>query len=335
MKRLLLLLILALAIPATAYAQVGVDVDYCDDANPDKERVIEACTALLELEPANTYAYFVRAFVQAELGRYQEAIIDYSKVLFFDQHDEYAYNNRGYAYYQLEQYEQAIADYTRALSVNPDYATARVNRGYAYWVNEQPELALAEAEYLINGDSGSAADGYYLRGALAQDAGDHQAAIEDYGRVIELDPEWSSPYLGRGFALWNLYDFAAAARDYHTWLEIEAPLIETLDADMAAEPFVLTMDGETRYLLPISGDAGDRLTARAAALTDTLDPAIVLLDASRQPIAVDDDGGGGIAELDAIIDGFPLPEDGMYFIEIGFAGGGDIGDVEVTVNLQK
>ena len=78
-KRLLLLLILALAIPATAYAQAGVDVDYCDDANPDKERVIEACTALLELEPANTYAYFVRAFVQAELGRFQEAIIDYSK----------------------------------------------------------------------------------------------------------------------------------------------------------------------------------------------------------------------------------------------------------------
>ncbi len=334
MKRLLLLAILILMIPAAAYAQSDVDVDYCDSSNLDRELVIEACTALLELEPRNSSAYFTRAFAEAELGRYEDSIIDYSKVLFFIPRDSLAFNNRGYSFYRLENFLAAIRDYTASLDIDSTYAQARINRGYAYWANEQLELALADAEYLIANDQ-DAASGYYLRASLAQEAGDHLAAIEDYDRVIELDPSWSSPYLGRGFAHWSSGDFAAAAPDYYTWMTLEAPQVERLTASMAAEPFTLTMDGTTRFVLPIRLNAGDRLTVRAEALADTLDPALVLLDPSGTPIFSDDDGGGGIADMDAVIDGFRIPRDGLYRVVIGFAGGGEIGDVEVGVILQR
>ena len=42
------------------------------------------------------------------------------------------YNNRGYAKYLLGRYDDAIEDYTRAIEINPRFIQARINRALAY-----------------------------------------------------------------------------------------------------------------------------------------------------------------------------------------------------------
>ena len=42
-----------------------------------------------------------------------------------------AYYNRGAAYDDLGRYQEAIADYTTAIKINPDYAIAYIKRGFA------------------------------------------------------------------------------------------------------------------------------------------------------------------------------------------------------------
>lgn len=48
---------------------------------------------------------------------------------------------------------------------------------------------------------------------LAQQKGDRQQALEAYTRAIELNPEYFSPYLGRGSLNYDMGNYAAAERD--------------------------------------------------------------------------------------------------------------------------
>jgi pre-peptidase len=74
------------------------------------------------------------------------------------------------------------------------------------------------------------------------------------------------------------------------------------------------------YAISFEGEAGQEIniTARdfGGAFTD---PLIALLGPDGEPIAGDDDFGGG---LDSEIDNFELPEDGTYTLLVSHAEGG-------------
>ena len=57
-------------------------------------------------------AYYNRGMVCNKLGRYQEAIADYTTAIKINPDDADAYVNRGAAYDDLGRYQEAIADYT-------------------------------------------------------------------------------------------------------------------------------------------------------------------------------------------------------------------------------
>jgi tetratricopeptide (TPR) repeat protein len=86
-------------------------------------------TRALSIDPDNASAYINRGFAYDELGRYQDAIRDCTRALSIDPDNAIAYNNRGFAYDELGRYQDAIRDYTRTLSIDPDYAIAYNNRG--------------------------------------------------------------------------------------------------------------------------------------------------------------------------------------------------------------
>ena len=78
-------------------------------------------TRAIVLDPAYTYVYFSRGVLRwRELGEYEEAIEDLSRVLELDPGWAEAIFNRALAYKMNMQYEDAIADFERYLEEGSD-----------------------------------------------------------------------------------------------------------------------------------------------------------------------------------------------------------------------
>jgi tetratricopeptide (TPR) repeat protein len=63
-------------------------------------------------------------------------------------------------------------------------------------------------------------DVYYNRGLAWGKKGDHDKAIADYTRAIEIDPKYAKAYNNRGFSWYNKGDYDKAIADYTKAIEI-------------------------------------------------------------------------------------------------------------------
>jgi len=113
------------------------------------------------------------------------AIEDYTDAINLDAKDAAAFNNRGLAYAAKGDNDRAIADYDQAIQLDPKSSDAYHNRGDAYSGKSDHERAIAD----------------YARAGLAHAAeGANYRAIDDYTKVIDLDPKLAMAYRGRGDA---------------------------------------------------------------------------------------------------------------------------------------
>jgi tetratricopeptide (TPR) repeat protein len=87
---------------------------YVYELNGDKYKAIDDLTTAIKLKADDDYVYDSRARLLAGVGRYKEAIADYSASIDLDD-NPWTYMYRGQAYDQLGQHQDAIADYTKAL----------------------------------------------------------------------------------------------------------------------------------------------------------------------------------------------------------------------------
>src|SRR5690606_25493474 len=87
---------------------------------------IELFTQVIQLEPKNLDAYFYRGLAKYNLGEYNGAILDYTKVIFYKP-DADTYYNRGNCKFALQDYVGAKEDYTKALELNKQLVDAIYN----------------------------------------------------------------------------------------------------------------------------------------------------------------------------------------------------------------
>ena len=93
----------------------------------------------IELDPTGPEYYFSRGRAYLQLGRHNEAIADYTKVIQLQgsstsgaRNLSLVYHNRGLSYGLISKYSLAIADLTQAIKLRPDYASAYKVRGLVY-----------------------------------------------------------------------------------------------------------------------------------------------------------------------------------------------------------
>lgn len=67
----------------------------------------------------NIKAFNNRAYCLAKLGKYKDAIIDYSNVIQQDKTNIHALHNRGISYERLARYKEAIKDFTSVIEIDP------------------------------------------------------------------------------------------------------------------------------------------------------------------------------------------------------------------------
>jgi tetratricopeptide (TPR) repeat protein len=138
-------------------------------------KALEDLDKAIKFDERNLLAYFVRAFTrtkmvevieqirlkeqqsgilidnlkettgskgQVSIESYNDAISDYTVVLYMNPDFIFGYYNRGNTYAKSERYHSAIDEYSKAISLDPDFAEAYYNRGLVkILLNETEEAA--------------------------------------------------------------------------------------------------------------------------------------------------------------------------------------------------
>jgi tetratricopeptide (TPR) repeat protein len=92
-----------------------------------------------------------------------------------------------------QQYPKAIEAFTRAIELEPGYIDAYVCRGIAYIESGDATRALADLTTAVQDATqaialGAGKSGYNNRAIALEKKGDYPAAVEDWNKVLELEP---------------------------------------------------------------------------------------------------------------------------------------------------
>ena len=118
-----------------------------------------------ELDQADFFYYGVLLHLGAR--RYADAIVQYDTVLKGENDHQAALNNRGLAYYQLGKYEQALKDQSRVVKLWPKQPAHWFNRGATYLQMQRYKEATADYRQLLSIDDTNAKAWLNLSTSLA------------------------------------------------------------------------------------------------------------------------------------------------------------------------
>ncbi len=134
-----------------------------DFNNKKYQEAIVNFNKVIEIDPNNKLAYFTRARAKSKLGDFKGSIEDNNKVIEIDPNSSMAYNNRGWDNYLQKNYIEALKDFNKAIELEP--------RNYVAYDSRQ------ETKFALN---------------------DFAGCIEDCNMAISLNPKLANSYFFRG-----------------------------------------------------------------------------------------------------------------------------------------
>ncbi len=210
------------------------------------KQAVDDYTRTIALHPKDPFRYYARALVYMDMGRYAQAVSDLTRAISLKPAYRNFYLARARANDALNKYDAAIADYNKylgkrradaalTLEIVPVYVKsyrfadaqrmldAAVKNGadgadIHYWQGRvlsgqgRADEAIAAYSKAIHRDE-SHAQAYRYRGGTFKDMADYPAALEDFTKLIELQPE-ASYYNRRGLTYEEMGQFEKAAQDY-------------------------------------------------------------------------------------------------------------------------
>ncbi|MBM4327185.1 MAG: tetratricopeptide repeat protein [Deltaproteobacteria bacterium] len=179
-----------------------------------------------------SYEEGVQALKQGDLER---AISLLSAVIDGDSKAYRAYNDRGVAYKRLGRFDQALQDYTRALEIRPDYASALNNRGVLHLERGECRRAVEDLTLALNhGELGGKI--YTNRGLAYVCIGERAKAKEDYRRAFSARPLDSRSFVFMAEALEAEGEIEKAVKMYQLALGVapDPQSTSTLEKKIAA-----------------------------------------------------------------------------------------------------
>lgn len=165
-------------------------------------------------------AWFNKGVALAKLGKYEEAIECYDKVIELNPNYAPAWYNKGVALAKLGRYEEAIECYKKAVELNPDYVDAWFNMGVAYAKLGKYEEAIKCYDKVLELNPKD----YYAwnnKGVALAKLGKYEEAIECYKKAIELNPNYADAWYNLGLALTKLGKYEEAIKCFDKVLQLK------------------------------------------------------------------------------------------------------------------
>lgn len=184
-----------------------------DEERASLLRNIERATKFIERK-GNITSYDMRASDYILLGRYEEALADYSKLIELAPSADY-YAKRANLYDTLKRDKQALADYTRAIELEPTTVRRYIERGHFYFKRKKYSKACADYVKAVE----IAPEFIFPYPSIFEKTlNEHRLA--GYTRNIEREPStWNYEYRGRYYLKQKKYNLALA--DYKRAVDLE------------------------------------------------------------------------------------------------------------------
>ncbi len=186
-------------------------------SSSDYEKAIGAFTSCIQMDSSNARAFLSRGISYECIKNTDAAFADYSKAIELNPKDAKAYFIRGMLLWRLCD-KKAINDLEKSAGLGYKPAEEFLSRKIPQR-NKSPkedEQSLQEEAIRIFTESirldPSNASTYLNRGMAYERVNKMQQAVADYGKAIELAPDYAKAYYARGTLLWYL-DSDASIRD--------------------------------------------------------------------------------------------------------------------------
>jgi tetratricopeptide (TPR) repeat protein len=166
----------------------------------------------ISLNSSYVEAYRIRARAYFSLRNVDAAIADFSKVSELAPNDASVCIERGFIYLNKKDYPRAIADANRAVTLNPKLARGYNLRGTAIRDMGDPQRAVPDFTRALDVDQNL--ENYFQRAATYQLLRQHDKAISDFNRALEISPEQPHTYFARARSRTEVGDEAGAREDY-------------------------------------------------------------------------------------------------------------------------
>lgn len=124
-------------------AYIDIALIYAARKNPI---ALEYYNNALKINPYNDNTIYARAKLLQDIGKIDEAIIEYKSILIKNKNCENCYYNLGAIYLEIKKDNKiALENFTNAIALNPNSAQAYFARGYTY--SKLKDKASAKADY--------------------------------------------------------------------------------------------------------------------------------------------------------------------------------------------
>lgn len=251
MYKWLLFIVLMGSAAGVSWAQRGVDLLNQAKRETDPQAQIKLLTLAVKKAPSLADAYHYRADAYRSLGRYKQALEDYSRTVTLRPRDPFRYYARGLAYLAVNRSAEATADFTKAISLKPSYKNFYKARARAYLQMEKYDQAIADYEkarpspqkddmlmdmmpayvhtfryekalrLLASSPKTDSAPAHYWRGRIAAGKGQLDEAVSSFSKSINRDESFAPAYRYRANTFKEMGELEASLADYTALLALQ------------------------------------------------------------------------------------------------------------------
>lgn len=184
------------------------------------DEAISAYNRAIQLDPTNATLYSYRGASRASQGDYESALVDLNEAIRLNPHHIRSLLERALVHCQLGDAKAGVEDYNLAVKLGQPTSVASTEDGLNYFVfgSTVQSYAAYYHENPLTAFLMSCTN--RVRSRLVQ--GDYQGALNYQNQLIDLTPESSYVYVGRGQIYFLLNDYSQALREFQKAHELES-----------------------------------------------------------------------------------------------------------------
>jgi len=165
-------------------------------------------------------------------GKYDESLLYFERAITLDQNFTSPWNNRGKALFALGRYNESVEAYDQAISINPDFAIPWNNKGEALFALGEYNKSIESYDQAIQIEGFNPLfrfnKGMALLSMGSYNESNYNESILYFNDVLLFNPDDTMSLAKRGSALFALGEYTRSLDDFNRVIELDPENAEAL-----------------------------------------------------------------------------------------------------------